>query len=111
MKVIKSKKGAGIELAIFMLVIVFAFCTLIISVAYSVSLSKHKEFNDLKTKTTLDRLGEAFIQNQELSVPENYEYDIDGRDKLTIFDSTTKETLFIVELDNAGNVTRWQYFY
>lgn len=113
MKILKNKKGLGMEMAIVMLVVVFAFCTLITTIAYSLSVSKKREYDDLKQRVTLDRIGESFLSvGVEAVVPEGSDYTLSfENENKTLKVKSGEEVVFIVQVDGENNVTRWQYLF
>ena len=114
---LRNKRGVAIETAVFMMVVIFAMCTLILTVTL---FSRHHtlESNDAFTEqVSLDDLGEDFIKGipEGLTDPRFNENNvrINGNEyTLTVRDPDGKVLLNVVaEWDGAHvEIKRWSRF-
>ncbi len=120
-----NNKGIAIETALFMMVIVFALCTLLLTFAlYSRNQSKVVN-NQFESLLLTDQIGEDFyysVKNNEpmdtgsytgRSVTINEDENNNNKKTLIVIDSNTGKHLLTVVIEKNGtdiNILRWSRF-
>ncbi len=118
---LKNKKGIAIETAVFMMIVIFALCTLIVTITLYSRQHSIKANNDFINRVNLDQVGESFIaalrknNNADSFVIDEKVYSIisDGNERiLTVYDDNGKVVLNVVAEPDGGNYTikRWSCF-
>ena len=119
-KLNRLKKGVAIELALLLMLAVFALCTLLVSLALISKDSSDKQFSSLEQKLVLDQVGLSFVNantNEDFlldsSLATTYtattSVDGDGVRKLIIKNHSTTQTVFTVMLDSSNKIIEWKY--
>lgn len=114
-RLLRSKKGAAIEMAIFLMLIVFLFSTLITVFCLSAH-TTYKRQQDRTVETALiDSFGEAFVKLSDRTKyttgNEAYTAEVsNGGNKLTITDTDSGQVRLIVTVGDDGKVKSWQSF-
>lgn len=113
-KLLRSKKGAAIEMALFLMAIIFLFSTLIAVFCLSIHSNFTRQVDKMNEAALIDSFGEAFVSSQDSfkldeSVTE-YKAEIseDGS-RLTIKDKSGRVRL-VVTVDSSGKVKSWLSF-
>lgn len=121
----KNKRGVALEMAISTLMIVFALCTLMLTVTYAA----RKQVSDANTtfvqRATADNIGEAFVmyskdsRNNPVDFQSRTEYFDAGQWRVTVVeteDGNYHMTVYTIEdhiklvsviVDSEGNVLLW----
>ncbi|GEM_PF-5582505 len=122
---LKNKKGIAIETAVFMMIVIFALCTLIVTITLYSRQHSIKANNDFINRVNLDKVGEKFIAALNAALKENNDADSfdfdgkvysiisDGNERiLTVYDDNGKVVLNVVAEPDGGNYTikRWSCF-
>lgn len=114
-RLLRSKKGAAIEMAIFLMLIVFLFSTLITVFCLSAHTTYKRQQDRMTEAALIDSFGEAFVKSTD---KKNYktgndaytaEVSNDGN-TLTIKDTDSKRIRLIVTVDDDGKVKSWRSF-
>ena len=119
-KLNRLKKGVAIELALLLMLAVFALCTLLVSLALISKDSSDKQFSSLEQKLVLDQVGLSFVNantNEDFSLDSSLattytattSVDGDGVLKLIIKNQSTTQTVFTVMLDISNKIIEWKY--
>ena len=119
-KLNRLKKGVAIELALLLMLAVFALCTLLVSLALISKDSSDKQFSSLEQKLVLDQVGLSFVNantNEDFSLDSSLattytattSVDGDGVLKLIIKNQSTTQTVFTVMLDSSNKIIEWKY--
>ena len=121
---LKNKKGIAIETAVFMMIIIFALCTLIVTITLYSRQHVERSKNDFAEQVEIDQIGEQFIGTLHGTIG-SIEYegyytieDVDNYHILTVYDDNGKVILNVVAetSNNAGtinktvNIKRWSCF-
>lgn len=114
-KLLRSKKGAAIEMALFLMAIIFLFSTLIAVFYLSIHSNFTSRVDKMNEAALIDSFGEAFVNaNNKSSFPidnsngYNLEVSADGS-RLTIKDKSGRVRL-VVTVDGSGKVKSWLSF-
>ena len=114
-KLLRSKKGAAIEMALFLMAIIFLFSTLIAVFYLSIHSNFTRQVDKMNEAALIDSFGEAFVHaNDKInftidkSTGYNSEVSADGL-QLTIKDESGKVRL-VVTVDGSGKVKSWLSF-
>lgn len=116
-KLLRSKKGAAIEMALFLMAIIFLFSTLITVFCLSIHSNFTRQVDKMNEAALIDSFGEAFVSSQDRdrfklddeSVTE-YKAEIsEGGSRLTIKDKSGRVRL-VVTVDGSGKVKSWLSF-
>lgn len=116
-KLLRSKKGAAIEMALFLMAIIFLFSTLIAVFCLSIHSNFTRQVDKMNEAALIDSFGEAFVSSQDRdrfklddeSVTE-YKAEIsEGGSRLTIKDKSGRVRL-VVTVDGSGKVKSWLSF-
>ena len=116
----RLKKGIAIELALLLMVVIFALCTLLVSIALISRDNVDKQFSSLEQKLVLDQVGLSFANagsNEDFSLDSSLattysattSVDNNGVRKLVIKLQTTTKTVFTVKLDSSNKIIEWKY--
>lgn len=116
-RLLRSKKGAAIEMAILLMVVIFLFSSLI-TVAFLSTHSTYKRQVDKMTESALiDSFGEAFVKSsnrQDFKLGENgtgYKAEVSGDGStLTIKDAESGNVRLVVTVDGSDKVKSWRSF-
>ena len=113
-RLLRSKKGAAIEMAIFLMLIVFLFSTLITIFCLSAH-TTYKQQQDRMTEAALiDSFGEAFVKSSDrINFETNnkaYKAEV-SNDGKTLKIIEGGQVRLIVTVDNNGKVKSWQSFF
>ena len=117
-RLLRSKKGAAIEMAIFLMLIVFLFSTLITVFCLSAHTTYKRQQDRMTEAAQIDSFGEAFVKSndKESYTTGNAAYTAkvsDGGNTLTITDTDSEVRLIVtVETTSEGTVKvkSWQSF-
>ena len=118
-KLLRSKKGAAIEMALFLMAIIFLFSTLIAVFCLSIHSNFTRQVDKMNEAALIDSFGEAFVNANEndkrsFTIDEstgyNSEVSADGsRLRLAIKDESGRVRL-VVTVDGSGKVKSWLSF-
>ena len=109
-KLLRSKKGAAIEMALFLMAIIFLFSTLIAVFCLSIHSNFTRQVDKMNEAAQIDSFGEAFVNaNDKINFTINsngydseVEVSADGS-RLTITDEGGRVRL-VVTVDGSGKV-------
>lgn len=117
-KLLRSKKGAAIEMALFLMAIIFLFSTLITVFCLSIHSNFTRRVDKMNEAALIDSFGEAFVNSVnsnnkssftiDNSNGYNWEVSEDGS-RLTIKDKSGRVRL-VVTVDGSGKVKSWLSF-
>ena len=115
-KLLRSKKGAAIEMALFLMAIIFLFSTLIAVFCLSIHSNFTRQVDKMNEAAQIDSFGEAFVNaNDKINFTINsngydseVEVSADGS-RLTITDEGGRVRL-VVTVDGSGKVKSWLSF-
>ena len=114
-KLLRSKKGAAIEMALFLMAIIFLFSTLITVFCLSIHSNFTRQVDKMNEAALIDSFGEAFVHADDKinftidnSTGYNSEVSADGS-RLTITDEGGRVRL-VVTVDGSGKVKSWLSF-
>ena len=117
-KLLRSKKGAAIEMALFLMAIIFLFSTLITVFCLSIHSNFTRQVDKMNEAALIDSFGEAFVNSVnsnnkssftiDNSNGYNFEVSEDGS-RLTIKDESGRVRL-VVTVDESGKVKSWLSF-
>ena len=116
-KLLRSKKGAAIEMALFLMAIIFLFSTLIAVFCLSIHSNFTRQVDKMNEAALIDSFGEAFVNanaddKRNFTIDEstgyNSEVSADGS-RLTIKDESGRVRL-VVTVDGSGKVKSWLSF-
>ena len=115
-KLLRSKKGAAIEMALFLMAIIFLFSTLIAVFCLSIHSNFTRQVDKMNEAAQIDSFGEAFVNaNDKINFTINsngydseVEVSADGL-QLTIKDESGRVRL-VVTVDGSGKVKSWLSF-
>lgn len=115
-KLLRSKKGAAIEMALFLMAIIFLFSTLITVFCLSIHSNFTRQVDKMNEAAQIDSFGEAFVNaNDKINFTINsngydseVEVSADGS-RLTITDEGGRVRL-VVTVDGSGKVKSWLSF-
>lgn len=114
-KLLRSKKGAAIEMALFLMAIIFLFSTLITVFCLSIHSNFTRQVDKMNEAALIDSFGEAFVNaNNKSSFPidnsNGYNLEVsEGGSRLTIKDESGRVRL-VVTVDGSGKVKSWLSF-
>ena len=114
-KLLRSKKGAAIEMALFLMVIIFLFSTLIAVFYLSIHSNFTHRVDKMNEAALIDSFGEAFVNsNNKISFTidnsNGYNSEVsEGGSRLTIKDESGRVRL-VVTVDGSGKVKSWLSF-
>ena len=116
-KLLRSKKGAAIEMAIFLMLIVFLFSTLITVFCLSAHTTYKRQQDRMTEAARIDSFGEAFVKSNDRTkyTTGNDAYTAvvsDGGNTLTITEGGQVRLIVTVETTSDGTVKvkSWQSF-
>ena len=116
-KLLRSKKGAAIEMALFLMAIIFLFSTLIAVFYLSIHSNFTRRVDKMNEAALIDSFGEAFVNanaddKRNFTIDEstgyNSEVSADGS-QLTIKDKSGRVRL-VVTVDENSKVRSWLSF-
>lgn len=114
-KLLRSKKGAAIEMALFLMAIIFLFSTLITVFCLSIHSNFTRQVDKMNEAAQIDSFGEDFVNADEkrsFTIDESTGYkskvSADGS-RLTIKDESGRVRL-VVTVDGSGKVKSWLSF-
>ena len=114
-KLLRSKKGAAIEMALFLMAIIFLFSTLIAVFCLSIHSNFTRQVDKMNEAAQIDSFGEAFVHADDkinFTIDEStgytHEVSADGS-RLTIKDESGRVRL-VVTVDESGKVKSWLSF-
>ena len=116
-KLLRSKKGAAIEMALFLMAIIFLFSTLITVFCLSIHSNFTRQVDKMNEAALIDSFGEAFVNanaddKRNFTIDEstgyNSEVSADGS-QLTIKDKSGRVRL-VVTVDENSKVKSWLSF-
>lgn len=115
-KLLRSKKGAAIEMALFLMAIIFLFSTLIAVFCLSIHSNFTRQVDKMNEAALIDSFGEAFVNanaddKRSFTINSNgYNLEVseDGS-QLTIKDKSGRVRL-VVTVDGSGKVKSWLSF-
>ena len=113
-KLLRSKKGAAIEMAIFLMLIVFLFSTLITVFCLSAHTTYKRQQDRTVETAQIDSFGEKFVKsndkkNFKIDESTGYKAEVSGN-TLTITDIDSGQVRLIVTVGDDGKVKSWQSF-
>lgn len=114
-KLLRSKKGAAIEMALFLMAIIFLFSTLITVFCLSIHSNFTRQVDKMNEAALIDSFGEAFVNaNNKSSFPidnsNGYNLEVsEGGSRLTIKDESGRVRL-VVTVDENSKVRSWLSF-
>ena len=114
-RLLRSKKGAAIEMAIFLMLIVFLFSTLITVFCLSAHTTYKRQQDRMTEAALIDSFGEEFVKSTDRTDftinNEAYKAEVsDGGKTLTITDTDSGQVRLIVTVGDDGKVKSWQSF-
>lgn len=122
-KILRSQRGVAIEMALFLMLIVFLFSTLITVFCLSAHTSTLRQNERFTEDARIDQIGESFVnqvetsQNGNISITDPYykaevTQNGDNTYTLKITDPQSGKLLLTVEVsknsDNKIKIVRWQ---
>lgn len=114
-KLLRSKKGAAIEMALFLMAIIFLFSTLIAVFCLSIHSNFTRQVDKMNEAAQIDSFGEDFVNandkiNFKIDESTGYTHELsaDGS-RLTIKDESGRVRL-VVTVDESGKVKSWLSF-
>lgn len=116
-RLLRSKKGAAIEMAIFLMLIVFLFSTLITVFCLSAHTTYKRQQDRTIETARIDSFGEEFVKTKSVTIDESTGYtatiSADGN-MLTIKDADSDRVRLIVTVETTSEgtvkVKSWQSF-
>lgn len=110
-RLLRSKKGAAIEMAIFLMLIVFLFSTLITVFCLSAHTTYKRQQDRTVETARIDSFGEEFVKNKFVTIDPStgYKAEVSGN-TLTITDIDSGRVRLIVTVGDDGKVKSWQSF-
>lgn len=113
-KLLRSKKGAAIEMAIFLMLIVFLFSTLITVFCLSAHTTYKRQQDRMTEAALIDSFGEEFVksndkENFKIDKSTGYKAEVSGN-TLTITDIDSGRVRLIVTVGGDSKVKSWQSF-
>lgn len=113
-KLLRSKKGAAIEMAIFLMLIVFLFSTLITVFCLSAHTTYKRQQDRMTEAALIDSFGEKFVksndkENFKIDESTGYKAEVSGN-TLTITDIDSGRVRLIVTVGDDSKVKSWQSF-
>lgn len=117
-RLLRSKKGAAIEMAIFLMLIVFLFSTLITVFCLSAHTTYKRQQDRMTEAAQIDSFGEAFVkstdkENFKINESTGYKAEVsNGGNTLTITEGGEVRLIVTVETTSDGTVKvkSWQSF-
>ena len=117
-RLLRSKKGAAIEMAIFLMLIVFLFSTLITVFCLSAHTTYKRQQDRTVETARIDSFGEKFVksndkENFKIDESTGYKAEVsDGGNTLTITEGGQVRLIVTVETTSDGTVKvkSWQSF-
>jgi hypothetical protein len=112
---LKNKKGIAIETAVFMMIIIFALCTLIVTITLYSRQHVERAKNDFAERVKIDSIGEkiyeSVCENSTLDTQEGYNVEKQGNSYI-VRDSKGDVVLNIVVEKEGENfiIKRWSCF-
>lgn len=110
-RLLRSKKGAAIEMAIFLMLIVFLFSTLITVFCLSAHTTYKRQQDRMTEAAQIDSFGEEFVKTKSVMIDKSTGYtatiSADGN-MLTITEGG--QVRLIVTVDGDGKVKSWRSF-
>jgi len=101
-----DRKGMGMELALLVLLVVFACSTLLVSSALIGKSNVKAKDAELRLKLELDAIAEA----GELSEEQKEKYELDTSDGFVIKEKDPSgKVLLTVKKNGEGKITEWRY--
>ena len=113
-RLLRSKKGAAIEMAIFLMLIVFLFSTLITVFCLSAHTTYKRQQDRMTEAALIDSFGEKFVksndkENFKIDESTGYKAEVSGN-TLTITDIDSGRVRLIVTVGDDDKVKSWQSF-
>ena len=114
-KLLRSKKGAAIEMALFLMAIIFLFSTLIAVFCLSIHSNFTRQVDKMNDAALIDSFGEAFVNANDkssFSIDNSNGYNLEvseGGSRLTIKDESGRVRL-VVTVDEHSKVKSWLSF-
>lgn len=110
-RLLRSKKGAAIEMAIFLMLIVFLFSTLITVFCLSAHTTYKRQQDRMTEAARIDSFGEEFVKTKSVTIDTStgYKAEVSGN-TLTITDIDSGRVRLIVTVGDDGKVKSWQSF-
>ena len=115
-KFLKNKRGMALESAILFMIIIFMFCSLIMTMTLIGHHQLKIENTAILRDAALDQIGEDFVADQLAEDYENYRYKVsDDGSTLTVWreNDGTKTVLLYVEVERTDGVisgiSSWRY--
>ena len=116
-RLLRSKKGAAIEMAIFLMLIIFLFSTLITVFCLSAHTTYKRQQDRMTEAAQIDSFGEEFVKSTDRKNftinNEAYKAEVsDGGNTLTITEGGQVRLIVTVETTSEGTVKvkSWQSF-
>lgn len=115
-RLLRSKKGAAIEMAIFLMLIVFLFSTLITVFCLSAHTTYKRQQDRMTEAARIDSFGEKFVksndkENFKIDESTGYKAEVSNNGKtLTITDTDSGRVRLIVTVGDDSKVKSWQSF-
>lgn len=110
-RLLRSKKGAAIEMAIFLMLIVFLFSTLITIFCLSAHTTYKRQQDRMTEAALIDSFGEEFVKNKSVTIDPSTGYKAEvSSDKKTLKITEGGQVRLIVTVGDDGKVKSWQSF-
>ena len=114
-RLLRSKKGAAIEMAIFLMLIVFLFSTLITVFCLSAHTTYKRQQDRMTEAAQIDSFGEEFVKSNDRKNftinNEAYKAEVSDDEKtLTVTDAKGGRVRLIVTVGDDGKVKSWRSF-
>ena len=110
-KLLRSKKGAAIEMAIFLMLIVFLFSTLITVFCLSAHTTYKRQQDRMTEAAQIDSFGEEFVKTKSVTIDPSTGYNAEvSSDKKTLKITEGGQVRLIVTVGDDGKVKSWQSF-
>lgn len=116
-RLLRSKKGAAIEMAILLMVIIFLFSTLITVAFLSTHSTYTRQVDKMTESAMIDSFGEVFVNATDKksfklgeSITE-YTAEVSANgSELTIKETESGRVRLVVTVDDSGKVSSWRSF-
>lgn len=111
-KLLRSKKGAAIEMAIFLMLIVFLFSTLITVFCLSAHTTYKRQQDRMTEAAQIDSFGEEFVKTKSVTIDPSTGYKAEvSPDKKMLTITEGGQVRLIVTVGDDGKVISWRSFF
>ncbi len=105
------KRGATIEIVVFVMMVIFLLSALLVSMSAIASKHKSMILNTLTERVEIDEVAEDYLADGTLSVgntEKGYKVE-ESADKKTVTVKRDGKTVLTVVLDGDGKIESWEY--